>query len=241
MNSTETITIAEVGDLLKQLAARDQRTTGQPDIVAWWNDLNTAVPPVGYREAQAAANYYYAVVWPAQEERNRFRLTAPKVIELAHNAQKGRLENFVYQATPGETGAEFIVNYNRQRNAVASGQVQPVPSITQALKPRPVAALVAGVAAARVLPPEIADIIARRRPPGSSIPCPYCHAQVRRHCRTSTGRELQTMHASRIATWATFTVACPICGVSINKGCMERGRLYDGAHRERIEAAGDAS
>ena len=231
-----TITVNEVVGLLEQITARDQRTTALADLATWLHDLNMA--RVSYRDAQQAANYYYAVVWPAQKEQDRYRLTAPKIIELVRRVHLERLENFVYQPTLGETGAEFIANYNRQRNAIASGQVPPVPSITEALKPRPVAALIAGLAAARVLPPEIAEIITRRRPPATSIPCPACHAGPNKRCHTGTGRELKALHPSRLDVFATSTTNCPACAAEPGSPCLEYGQPYrGGAHRARIEAA----
>lgn len=237
MNAPTTITINEVVGLLEQLTARDQRTTGNADLATWFHDLNTA--HVSYQDAQQAANYYFAVVWPAQKEQDRYRLTAPKIIELVRKVHRERLENFVYQPIPGETGAEFIANYNRQRDAIASGQVPPVPSITQALKPRPVAVLVAGVAAARVLPPEIADIITRRRPPATSIRCPACNAQPNERCHAAgTSRELTQPHPSRLEVHATAAAGCPTCEAAPGDPCREYGQPYrGGAHRARIEAA----
>lgn len=233
MTGVETISMDEVIDLLGQVTARDQRSTGEADVTTWWHDLNTA--RITYRDAQAAANHYYAVVWPAQKPQDRFRLTAPVVIELVRKAHAERLANFVYEPTPGETGAEFVERYDQQRDAVASGQVPPVPSITQALRPRPIAALVAGVAAARVLPPEIADVIAKRRPPGRSIRCPGCGAAPNAPCRTGSGRELKTVHPSRLDAWATADRPCPACGAAVNAPCREYGQIYrGGAHRERI-------
>lgn len=235
----ETITVAEVGDLLKQVAARDQRTTGTADVVAWWNDLNTA--HVSYRDAQAAANHYYAVVWPAQKPQERFRLTAPMVIELVRSTRRERLANFVYEPDPDESGAEFVENYDRQRDAVASGRTPPALSITRALNPRPVAELVSGVAAARTLPPEVADVIARRRPPGTSIRCPVCGAAPHRKCQAGTGRELSSLHATRIEEWAVALAACPTCRAPIGEYCTAYGkRRTEGAHPERLKAAGEA-
>jgi len=242
MNTPETITVAEVGSLLEQLAARDQRTTGKADIVAWWNDLNVA--GINYRDAQEAATHYYAEVWPRQKEQDRFRLTAPKVIEIVRHLHKDRLENFVYQPDPNETGAEFVANFDRQRRAVASGDVPPVPSITQALRPRPVKELLAGAFRTPELPREITEVLARRRPPGTAIACPTCHAAPNRRChapatrRHPAGRELAHAHPSRLETWAVAQVACPTCASPVGAVCTEYGRPYvNGAHRERIEAA----
>lgn len=199
MTPYEIISLDEIGALLEQIAARDQRTTGETDVTAWWNDLNTA--RITYSDAQAAVNYFHAVVQPAQKEADRYRLTSVKLIEMVRKVRAERLENFVYQPTPGETGAEFIANYHRQRRAVAAGLQPPAPSITQALHPRPVAELVAGVAAARALPPEIAEAIERRRPHGTEVRCPVCGAPPRTRCRAVTGkriRELSTIHPTRI-------------------------------------------
>jgi len=241
MNTTETITVAEVGSLLEQLVARDQRTTGKADVIAWWNDLNTA--QISYRDAQQAANYYYAVEWPRQKPQERYRLTPPATIELVRKVHKERLENFVYQPSgPDETGAEFVENYNRQLQAVATGARPPVPSITQALKPQPVAELIAGVAAKRVLPPEIAEVIERRRPAGTSVRCPACNAQPGERCRAAgTTRQLGRLHPSRLDAYATAVAQCPRCEAAPGDGCTEYGQPYrGGAHRDRIEAAGAA-
>jgi len=196
----ETITIDEVVSLLKQLAARDQRTTGDADVLAWYGDLNAVY--VTYRDAQAAATHYYTAIWPRQKPIERHRLTASLVIELVGKMRDERIANFVYQPTPGETGAEYVENYNRQLQAVASGEREPAPSISEALKPRPVAELVAGIAARKALPPEIAEVIERRRPAGTEVRCPHCGAEPRQRCRVLSGRhgirELSTIHPSRL-------------------------------------------
>ncbi|HTJ31920.1 MAG TPA: hypothetical protein VL738_01690, partial [Dactylosporangium sp.] len=235
MTPYEIISMDEVIDLLEQITARDQRTTGETDVTTWWHDLNTA--RINYKDAQAAANYYYAVVWPAQKEADRFRLTAPKVIELVKKVREERLENFVYEPTPGETGAEFVANYHRQRNAIASGHQPPVASITQALKPRPVKELLAGAFRTPELPPEIAEVLARRRPPGTAVACPSCHAAPNRKChapstrRHPAGRELTHMHPTRLDAWATAVTACPTCEAAPGDQCTEYGRPYaNGAH-----------
>ena len=198
MTPFEHISIDEVATLLEQLAARDQRTTSPVDITTWWHDLNTG--RVNYGDAQAAANYYYAVVWPAQKDTDRYRLTAPKVIELVKKVREDRLEGFVYQPDPNETGAEYVTHLKQQHAAVAAG-IRPA-ALEHELTPRPVKELVAGVAAARVLPPEIADVIARRRPPGTEVHCPVCGARPKQKCRAVTGRggirELSTIHPTRI-------------------------------------------
>jgi len=94
------------------------------------------------------------------------------------------------------------------------------------------------------LPREIAEVLARRRPPGTAIACPTCHAAPNRRChapatrRHPAGRELAHAHPSRLETWAVAQVACPTCSSPVGAVCTEYGRPYvNGAHRERIEAA----
>ncbi len=237
--SAETITVDEVTALLKALAARDQRTTDTADTLAWYQDLNNA--QVTYRDASAAASHYYANVWPRQDPRQRFRATAPVLIELVLSLRKQRLAdaNFVYQpAGPDETGAQFTQRLRQQISAVANGHV-PAQPIGQALKARPVAELVASVANARALPPEITQALKRRRNPARSITCPHCKAQAGSTCRNGEGRELgQRLHPGRIDAWATAVAACPECHMAPGDACREMGQPYPhGAHRSRVSAA----
>lgn len=235
----ETIALGEVGDLLNQIAARDQRTTSKADVVAWWHDLNIA--RVTYRDAQAAVNRYFAQEWPKQDPRTRFRVTASAVIEIVKKVRKERIEesNFVYEPRhPDESGFDYTQRLKAQIAAVADGRIPPQPA--GVLRPRPVKELIAGFASAHVLPPEIAEVLARRRPPGRTIVCPACHAPANTACRTPAGRELKHLHPTRVETWATAISPCPYCAVGPGEACVEYGQPYKGgAHKARIESATD--
>lgn len=235
----ETITDAEVKSLLKAAAARDQRTTDAADILAWYQDLNTA--RVGYRDASAALSHYYANIWPRQDPRQRFRATAPVLIELVLALRKQRLaeSNFVYEPrSPDESGGEYARRLRGQIAAVADGRTPPQP-IGQALKARPVAELVASMTQRWSLPPEIAEVITRRRPPARSITCPYCNAQKGSNCKNPAGNDLAGgVHPGRIDAWATAVAGCPACYAAPGAPCAENGRPYvHGTHKARVDAA----
>lgn len=242
MNDTETISMDEVTALLKAAAARDQRTVDPIDTLAWYQDLNMA--RVHYRDASAALSEYYVNVWPRQDAKQRFRATAPTLIEIVREIRKKRLADtdFVYEPKHfDESGAEFVARLNKQLAAIADGR-EPERPAGNALRPRPVAELVAGVAAARALPPEIANVLAKRRNPARAVVCPYCKAMKGAPCRNGAGRELPDggLHPSRIDLWATNITACPVCHAGPGHTCTELGKPYSqGAHHARVETAYD--
>lgn len=242
MNDTETISMDEVTALLKAAAARDQRTVDPIDTLAWYQDLNTA--RVHYRDASAALSEYYVNVWPRQDPRHRFRATAPALIEIVREIRKKRLAetDFVYEPKHfDESGEEYVRRLNAQLTAIADGRTPDLPA-SKALRPRPVAELVAGVANARALPPEIANVLAKRRNPARTVMCPYCKAIKGAPCRNGAGRELPNaaLHPGRIDLWATNVTACPVCHEAPGRGCTELGKPYSqGAHHARVETAYD--
>jgi hypothetical protein len=238
----ETITVDQVTSLLQQAAARDQRIVGEADILAWWSDLNTA--HVRYDDAQTALGHYYAEVWPREDPAKRFRATAPVLIEIVLAMRKRRLaeSNFVYEPRFGETGAEYVRRLREQTAAVADGLVPPQP-MGRVLRVRPVQQMIEGVAAARALPPEIADVLAARRPAANSVTCPYCNAPPKTQCRAASGsakaRALKAPHPGRVDAWVTAVAACPECKAAPGEVCRQMGQPYPhGAHRSRLEAAG---
>jgi hypothetical protein len=232
----ESITLEQVEQLLDLAAARDQRSTDPADHVAWWTDLNVA--RVSFADAKLALAKYYAEVWPRQDPRHRFRATAPTLIETVRDIRKQRHEkaNFVYEPDPDETGAEYARRKQAQLRAVGDGCV-PAYS-TAELSPRPVAALVAGVASARALPPEIADVLAPRRSGPRSIRCPRCSAAPRVLCTNGNGKPMDAPHPARIDAHAVQTADCPECYANAGDGCREMGEPYPGgAHPGRVKAA----
>lgn len=238
MNPNETISDAETNRLLQEAAMRDQRTIGATDIAAWYTDLNVA--GIGYDDALAAVSRYYSVHWPKQPPAQRFRLTAPVLIELVREIRERRHQaaNFIYEPDPDETGAEFVQRLRTQQRAVGDGYA-PAHS-TAELSPRPVAALIAGVAQAMPLPPEINDILAPRRTGPKSIRCPKCSAGPATRCTNDNGKPMSAPHPSRVDAHAVQTADCPECYATAGDGCREMGEPYrGGAHPGRVKAAAD--
>jgi len=236
----ESITLEQIEQLLDLAAVRDQRSTDPADHVAWWTDLNVA--RVSFADAKLALAKYYAEVWPRQDPRHRFRATAPVLIEIVGDIRKQRHEkaNFVYEPDPDETGAEYARRKQAQLRAVGDGHV-PAHS-TAELSPRPVAALVAGVASVRALPAEIADALAPRRTGPRSVRCPRCSAAPRVLCANGNGKPMNAPHPARIDAHAVQTTDCPECYVVAGDGCREMGEPYrGGAHPGRVKAANVAT
>ena len=232
----ESITLEQVEELLDLAAVRDQRTTDPADHVAWWTDLNVA--RVSSADAKLALAKYYAEVWPRQDPRHRFRATAPVLIEIAQKirAQRHEVANFVYEPVDGETGAEYAKRKQAQLRAVGDGYA-PAHSMAE-LSPRPVAALVAGIANAKALPPEIADVLAPRRTGPKSIRCPKCSAAPRTRCTNDNGKPMTAPHPTRVDAHAIQTADCPECYATAGGGCREMGEPYPGgAHPGRVKAA----
>lgn len=236
MNPNETITDAETNRLLQEAAMRDQRTIGATDIAAWYTDLNVA--GIGYNDALAAVSRYYSVHWPKQPPAQRFRLTAPVLIELVREIRERRHQaaNFVYEPDPDETGAEFVQRLRAQQRAVGDGYA-PAYSMAE-LSPRPVAALVSGIADAKALPLEITGLLAERRFGAKSLRCPKCSAGPGCRCTNDNGKPMAGLHPSRVDAHAVQTADCPECYATAGDGCREMGEPYrGGAHPGRVKAA----
>lgn len=246
MNLNETITDEETNRLLKEAAMRDQRTIGATDIAAWYTDLNVA--GVGYDDALAAVSRYYSIHWPKQPPGQRFRLTAPVLIELVGEIRERRHvnANFVYEPDPDETGAEYARRKQAQLRAVGDGH-QPTYSARELSRSvddnkRQLAELVSGVDQRMPLPPEIAKVLANARPAGLEVTCPRCHAEPDRKCTDpGTGRHMKRLHDSRVAAWAIVASACPECRAPVGEVCTQLGEPFrDHAHQTRIKAARSA-
>lgn len=240
--TNETITQEEINSLLKAAAARDQRTIGPADILAWWQDLNLA--GVRYADASEAVARYYAIHWPKQAPAERFRLTSPVLIELVREIRKMRLDasDFLYEPVPGETGAEYAARLQGQLRAVGDGQRPAHTTAEIGMNPEGVEKLkelVAGMSQRMPYPAEIVEVLDRARPAGSQITCPRCHAKPNRKCSNpATGKAMERLHDSRIAQWAILGEPCPDCRAPIGDVCRELGQPYrDHAHKARIDAA----
>lgn len=118
---TESITVAEISMLLGLAAARDQRTVGDADILAWHSDLNAA--HITYKTAAEALTRYYAVEQPRLPAEHRFRVTVTDLIAVARKMRAERLDNFQYEPGPDDDDARAYLRRRRQQLAeVASGE-----------------------------------------------------------------------------------------------------------------------
>ncbi|MFD7609670.1 hypothetical protein [Streptomyces sp. NPDC059828] len=197
------ISYEEAGRLLGLAAARDQRTVGDADVLAWHADLNAA--GIAFQDATAALTRFYAVEMAGLEPEARRRVTTPDVISIARKIRNERLANFVYEPPPGERDPNYLARLRGQIGEVASGDR---PALTE----RPAIAGGPSEDLARVLegvgrrvpkepgeeePPEVVEV---RRPGPLGVECPVCRAAIGRPCRVEIGgkrRELRKPHAAR--------------------------------------------
>ncbi len=134
--TAETITYDEVGEFLALAAARDQRTVGDADILAWYSDLNAG--RVTLRAANAALTHYYAVISPKLDPERRHRINAPDLLAVIRKARADRLGTgtLVDDGDPDETPAQYLARKRAIEQAVADGRIAPPPALT-AIGPAP--------------------------------------------------------------------------------------------------------
>lgn len=195
---TETVALQEIGMLLALAAARDQRTVGDADVLAWHADLNKA--RVSYDDAAEAITQFYAVELPGITRENRFRVTATDVIDLAKKARATRLEHFSYEPPAGdrERDPKFIERLRGQLQAVASGAA-PAPTVELLLTGGPHPAIEARVQdIGRQVPPSDDKDTFVRRPGSLGVECPTCKALIGRPCKTP-GKAKRGPHEARRA------------------------------------------
>lgn len=200
---TETITPQEIGDVLAMAAARDQRTVGDGDILAWYDDLNAA--GITFTDARQALSRFYVQQAGIPADR-RFRITTPDLIELVRKTRRERVANFVYEpADREETGDEFRARYRAQLDAVASGRVAtpvqrpmleggPAPELARKLRGL-LKAVPSGEADDATPPAEPAPQIG-----AMTVPCPRedCKALVGRQCKFPSGKFRPKPHPARL-------------------------------------------
>jgi hypothetical protein len=239
MNPNETISDEETNQLLKEAARRDQRTIGVNDIAAWYADLNIAC--IGYDDALAAVSRYYSIHWPKQPPGQRFRLTAPVLIELVHEIreQRHQVANYIYEPVPDETGYQFTARLRAEQRAVGNGCTPQyaVRELSSRQKPE-LETVLSGIADIRTLPREISGVLAERRIGVRSIRCPQCNAGPGAKCVTGGGRAMASPHPSRTEAWAVAVASCPECRAESESGCRAAGQPYaHGVHPGRLTAA----
>jgi hypothetical protein len=184
------ITYEEAGRLLALAAARDQRTVGDADVLAWHADFNAA--GLSYADADAALTRFYAVEMASLKTEDRRRVTTPDVISIARKIRSERLANFVYDPPPGDDDPNYLARLRGQLEATATGR-RPALTELPALEggPHPtVAKALAGIGQG-VPDGETADSqvdSVRRSGPLGNV-CPKCSAAIGRPCRTPGGKE----------------------------------------------------
>lgn len=192
------ISFEAAGQLLGLAAARDQRTVGDADILAWHSDLNAS--GISYADADAALTRFYAVEMASLEPDERRRVTTPDIISIARKIRTERLANFIYEPPAGDNDPLYLERLRGQLTATADG-IRPALTERPALEGGPTAqleAVLAGVG--REVPAERATKPVKRAGP-LGIPCPSCRAAIGRPCRAPSrndkpGRE-RAPHSAR--------------------------------------------
>lgn len=217
------ISYEEAGRLLALAAARDQRTVGDADILAWHADLNAA--GVAYADADAALTRFYAVEMASLKTEDRRRVTTPDVISIARKIRNERLANFVYEPPPGDDDPNYLQRLRGQIEATASGQ-RPALTERPALEggPHPdVVKALAGIGQA--VASEAGEMPDIRRPGPLGIECPKCKAAIGRPCRTPGGKE-RVPHPARSGQTSD---------PAAEQAEMERRRQASARHLNRLE------
>lgn len=200
------INLEEAGRLLGLAAARDQRTVGDADILAWHADLNAA--NVTYPVAEQALTRFYAVDMASLEPDQRRRVTTPDIIGIARKIRAERVADFIYEPPPGDDDPHYLRRLRNQLEATANGERPAVPErlAIPSGERRDMKALLGQIG--RTVPGDPADepseeIAAVRRPGPLGVDCPTCKAAIGRPCKagefggTRRPRELKNPHAAR--------------------------------------------
>lgn len=186
------ITFEDASHLLGLAAARDQRTVGRADILAWQADLGAA--GITRDDAQNALTAFYQEMATRQPQ-DRFRATPVDIIDIARRARRERLANFRYDGDPDETPHQYLARLRARTAAVADGRIAaeeglralgPGGDMTERL------ALVG-----RQVPDEEQPTTRRPARIGPlAVQCPTCGALIGRHCRTN-GHPRTAAHSAR--------------------------------------------
>lgn len=204
MTDIEHIDLEETSEVLALAAARDQRTVGEADILAWHADLNAG--RVTRNDAVAALTRFYAVEMAGLEPDERRRVTTPDVISLARKIRNERLENFLYEPPSGDSDPQYLARLRGQIAEVMDGRRTPLaalPPMEGGPAPK-VLALLAGIGEMPDMgddkPAETSPV---KRPGPLGVRCPTCQAAIGRPCRAperngKQGREKAPHNARRV-------------------------------------------
>lgn len=189
------ITFEEAGRILGLAAARDQRTVGDADVIAWSADLSAA--GLTLADAESALTAFYQEMARRQPQ-DRFRATAVDLIDIAKRARRERVANLRYDGDPDETPEQYLVRLRARTAALADGRIGPSTGL-RALGPgTPAPRLLRELAAVgHDVPGD--DTTSTRRPVRVgplTVACPDCQAPLGKHCR-SNGHPRTIAHAAR--------------------------------------------
>jgi hypothetical protein len=189
------ITFEDASTLLGLAAARDQRTVGRADVLAWHADLSAA--GLTRADAEAALTVFYQEMARRQPQ-DRYRVTAVDLIDIAKRARRERVANLRYDGDPDETPQQYLTRLRARTAALADGRIGPDTGL-RALGPgTPDPRLLRELAAVgHDVPGD--DTAAGRRPVRVgplTVECPACQAPLGRHCR-SNGHPRTVPHAAR--------------------------------------------
>ena len=191
------ITFEDASTLLGLAAARDQRTVGRADILAWHADLSAA--GLTLADAETALTVFYQEMANRQPQ-DRFRATAVDLIDIAKRARRERVANLRYDGDPDETPEQYLVRLRARTAALADGRIGPNTGL-RALGPGPGAPdprLLRELAAVGHDVPGDGAAGSRRpvRVGPLTVACPACLAPLGKHCR-SNGHPRTVAHAAR--------------------------------------------
>lgn len=189
------ITFEEAGRILGLAAARDQRTVGDADVIAWSTDLSAA--GLTLADAEAALTVFYREM-AARQPKDRFRVTAVDLIDIAKRARRERVANLRYDGDPNETPEQYLVRLRARTAALADGRIGPNTGL-RALGPgSPDPRLMRELTAIGHDVPGDAPAGTRRpvRVGPLTVECPDCLAPLGKHCR-SNGHPRSVAHAAR--------------------------------------------
>ncbi|MFE6903823.1 hypothetical protein ACFVFJ_44580 [Streptomyces sp. NPDC057717] len=180
----------ETGKLLALAAARDQRTVGDADVLAWFADLNAA--NLSYATVVDALTRFYQEMASRKPE-DRFRATAVDLIDISRRTRTDRLANFTYEPPAADSDPHYLQRLRGQITATASGHA-PAPPNRPAVEPghhNRMKELLSGIS--RPVDDEdddaTDDVPTVRRPGPLGVACPNCRAAVGRPCKTPALKE----------------------------------------------------
>jgi hypothetical protein len=189
------ITFEDASTLLGLAAARDQRTVGRADILAWHADLSAA--GLTRTDAENALTAFYQEM-ANRQPKDRYRVTAVDLIDIAKRARRERVANLRYDGDPDETWQQYLTRLRARTTALADGRIGPDTGL-RALGPgTPDPRLLRELETIGHDVPEDGPTSSRRpvRIGPLTVPCPACQAPLGKHCR-SNGRVRTVPHAAR--------------------------------------------